>query len=114
MQKKYLAFMFLLFFPIFSFASHVNTTCNKQDTFAIHAAITSYIEKNSDMHAQDVTILKLQCLNRYASAIVHPKKPVTDDATVYLQKTKKWKVLALGTDFDRHQLKEIPKQIRTF
>jgi hypothetical protein len=118
MQKKYVSFIFLyiLFFPILTFATTtiINIKCNKLDSIAIHAAIISYLDKNSSVPSQEVIISKMQCLDQYASAIVHPKRPLTDDAIVYLHKKKKWKVLSIGTDFNADFLKQIPKKIRAY
>ncbi len=117
MSKKYFIFIYLfgIFLPALSFASaHVNNRCSEPDSIAVHAAIVNYLDKNSGIPSQDVAILKMQCFNHYASAIIHPKKPVTDDATVYLHKNKKWEVLSIGTDFDKDLLKRIPKRIRTY
>jgi len=116
MQKKLIRFTLLcsLFFPVLSFAAtQPNTVCSKQDATAIHTAILDYIIKNSAMPSADVMVLKMQCFNHFASAIVHPKQPVTDDAVVYLHQKEKWDVISMGTDFDKHFLKKIPKQIRS-
>lgn len=112
-MKKYFVLILLLFFSGVNFATPSNQ-CSQQNKMAIETAVKNYLDKNSGLHFQDVIILKMQCLGRYASLILHPKKPVTDDATVYLHKQKQWQVLSMGTDFDEAILKQIPKPIRTY
>lgn len=113
MLKKYLSLTLL--FPALSFASStIQTTCSQSDTTAIRAAILNYIEKNAAMTPQDITIQKMKCSGGYASAILHPTKPMINDAGIYLHKNAHWDVLKYGSDFDPKFLKQIPKKIRTY
>lgn len=116
MHKKIFQILLIvtLFAPLLSFAAKMTNACNPRDSSAVQAAIIKYLDNNAGLHSAEITILKTRCSGNYASAIIHPKKPVTDDATVYLHKKKQWEVLSLGTDFDQDLLKQIPKDIRTY
>lgn len=87
--------------------------CNQKDSAAIETTIKRYLDTNSAVSSHDVTILSKRCVGSYASAIVHPKKPITDQAIVYLHKmNNRWKVMSLGTAFDDKFLAQFPKGIR--
>jgi D-alanyl-D-alanine dipeptidase len=88
-------------------------SCDKKDTKAIETAIKKYLNSHSAISAKDVTILSKKCVSPYASAIVHPIKPITDDAVIYLQNIRNhWGVIAMGTSFDEKFLANIPKALK--
>lgn len=88
------------------------TECNATDSKDIRTVIEDYVNKNTHLTANQINILSLRCMDNYASAMMHPRKPVTDDATVYLQKKgPQWEVLSLGTAFDEEFLSSIPKEL---
>lgn len=112
MLKKYMSLiLFSFLFPTLTFS---HTTCSKSDSTAIRAAILNYIKKNAAMVPEDITIEKMKCSGAYASAILHPTKPMIDNAGIYLRKNKQWEVLQYGSSFDPAFLKQIPKNIRTY
>ncbi len=79
----------------------------------MRSTIEEYVSKNTSLAAGEIKISAEKCTTSYASAMIHPLKPVTDDATVYLQKEGlHWEVLSLGTAFDAEFLSSIPKEIR--
>lgn len=87
--------------------------CQQNDSKAIVVAIIDYLKTNSVVPLDDTAIISAQCVKNYASASVHSKKQVTDDATVYLHKVKnKWEVMSLGTFFDEKFLSQLPIELR--
>jgi hypothetical protein len=87
--------------------------CSTKEAAAIETAVKNYLDKNTGLHSVDFTVLTKQCVGAYAKTKIHPLKPITDDATIYLRKNKdQWQVLSLGTDFDATFLKQIPKPLR--
>lgn len=112
---KYLKFSLLTGFFIFGFLGQANAAaeCSSDDSKAIQASIIDYVKKQSAMSPSDINIMSEKCADSYASATVHPTKPVTDDATIYLQNVGgQWKVLSMGTSFDEEFLATIPKEIQ--
>ncbi len=69
--------------PLYAASS---TECSATDSKDVRTAIEDYVSKNTSVPANEIDINSQKCMNNYASAIVHPHKPVTDDATVYLEK----------------------------
>lgn len=91
--------------------NEVKSSCNQQDAQAIEQEINNYVHKNTAISTQ-IAVLSLQCASSYASAKVHPLRQSTDDAIIYLHKEQgQWNVLVLGTSFDEHTLKNIPKEL---
>lgn len=89
-----------------------NNSCNKKDAKKIDAAVMNYIATKTEIPPNEVTVIDKRCSASYASAILHPKKPVTDDATVYLHKLNHdWQVMLLGTSFDEKFLAQLPKAV---
>lgn len=89
--------------------------CARADAQQIRVAIFAYLNKDSAIAAKDVTLLSERCVSAYASAIVHPVKPITDDALVYLHKVNgHWQVMTLGTSFDEEFLAQLPKELRSW
>ena len=87
--------------------------CNSTDAKEIRIAALEYLGKNSAVSPNEVTLLSEQCVSSYASVIVHPIKPITDDAMMYLHKADShWEVMTLGTAFDKEFLEKIPKELR--
>lgn len=90
-----------------------NHPCSKQDTYLIKKTMSAYLYKTTKIPLSKSVILAEQCVGEYASLKLHPKKPTTDDAMVYLHKIKgKWEVMALGTFFDEKFLAQLPKELR--
>lgn len=109
--------IFITICVIFAQLSHSATTikhpCNPTNSKAIEKSINNFLDSQNGLAAKDIDILSKECVRNYAAAKVHPKKPVTDDAIVYLQKkNNKWEVLSLGTDFDNKLLEKLPKELR--
>ncbi len=89
------------------------TLCRPADNQKIEQAVKTYLEQNNTISYQEVVILSKRCDHQFARATLHPKKPVTDDATLYLQKVKgRWQVIRYGTDFDPAFLARMPKNLR--
>lgn len=89
--------------------------CARAEAQQIRVAIFAYLNKDSAVAAKDVTLLSERCVSAYASAIVHPVKPITDDALVYLHKVNgHWQVMTLGTSFDEEFLAQLPKELRSW
>lgn len=87
--------------------------CPSKDADEIIDTVKHYLDKNTPIHSTDVSVIKLHCVDTYAYAIVHPTKPVTDEAIAYLQKGKDgWSVLNLGTDFEPEFLNKLPEDLR--
>jgi hypothetical protein len=87
--------------------------CSKQDIQLIKNTMADYLYKTTKIPLSNSVILDEQCVGDYASLKLHPKKPTTDDAMVYLHKVKGiWEVMALGTFFDEKFLKQLPKELR--
>lgn len=108
-----------LIFPLFLFGwisqaqAYNQYPCKKTDFKKIKSVITKYVIKNSALSANEINLSTQQCVSSYASAIVHPIKPITDDAIIYLHKVKnQWVVMAMGTSFDNEFLTKIPKALR--
>jgi hypothetical protein len=105
----------ILLFSFYSTAfahSTINYPCSSQTIKAINKTVLNYLNKNG-MPQGGVNIEKHQCVESYASAKIHPKQPVTDIATVYLNfKKNNWTVMSLGTDFDKAMLSKLPKPLR--
>ncbi len=113
MRARLIFFALILF--AFNQANATETSCTETDKKGIENSIKNYLNnvKNSTLRYKDVTLLSKNCVKGYAKVIVHPKKPVTDDATVYLQQHKgNWKVLSLGTFFESDFLAKFPKELR--
>lgn len=88
-------------------------SCSKTESNLIATEIKHYVDSKTAIASRDVTILNKKCVGSYASATVHPIKPVTDDATIYLHKVKnQWQVMSMGTAFDEEFLKQLPKALR--
>lgn len=113
--RKNIILSILFLFASCSQAEVTNhSICDKQESLAIKKVILGFINKQSAVAPGDVSILSLKCVSSYASAIIHPKKPITDDAMVYLKKTgHHWTVINLGTGFDEEFLVSLPKELRT-
>lgn len=108
-------FIFLIATPMSQAQNKIKYPCSLNDKRELIAAINSYLDHgNSAISSKQVEIRQEQCLNNFASAIIHPKKNETDNAIVYLQKVnKKWNVLILGTDFTGALDKfHIPKKLQ--
>jgi hypothetical protein len=87
--------------------------CSPNDAKMIEKSTYAYTDKNTAIHSSESSITSMQCVRNYASLKVHPTKPTTDDAIVYLHKTKKqWEVMSLGTSFDEKLLAKLPKELR--
>ena len=106
---------FALIISAFNQANAAEASCTETDKKGIEISIKNYLNnsKNSALTYKDVILLSENCIKGYAKVIVHPKKPVTDDATVYLQQDKgDWQVLSLGTFFEPDFLAKLPKELR--
>jgi ABC-type enterochelin transport system substrate-binding protein len=106
---------FVLIISAFNQINAAEISCTETDKKGIENSIKNYLNstKNSALKYKDVTLLSKSCVKGYAKVIVHPKKPITDDATVYLQQDKSnWRVLSLGTFFEPDFLAKIPKELR--
>lgn len=105
--------------PIFScctlsYAQQAHQPCHEQEIREIKTVVQRYLHQHSSF-SSPVSILSPQCVSTYASAILHPEKPVTDDAIVYLHEVHdQWEVLAIGTHFDMKFLSQIPKELRVY
>jgi len=87
--------------------------CDKIDLKKIRIAILDYVIKNSIFSANEISLTSEQCVSSYASATVHPIKPVTDDSIIYLRLVNnQWTVVGMGTSFDDAFLAKIPKALR--
>lgn len=105
---------FALTFSVFHQANAANISCTETDKKGIEKSINVYLDdgKNSAIFYKDVILLPKGCVNGYAKVLVHPKKPVTDDAIVYLQQVNgNWHVLNLGTFFEPDFLAKIPQEL---
>jgi len=90
-----------------------SVTCEKEDKQQLDVAIFNYLKTHTAVPANSVTLLSKQCVMPYAVAIVHPVKPITDDAVIYLQKVDdQWQVMDMGTSFDDDFLAKLPAQLR--
>lgn len=107
-------FLFFISIATTQAENKIKYPCSEKDKKEITTAIKYYLDhSNSAIPSSHVDIMHEQCLKNFASAIVHPKKNETDDATVYLKKTNKWTVLILGTDFGDSLTKlHIPKDLQ--
>ena len=110
--------MFLLFFISISMSyahSKIKYPCSENDKKEMTTVIQYTLDHgNSAIPSSGANIMHEQCLNNFASAMIHAKKNETDNAIVYLQKVNgKWKVLTLGTDFgDSLDKLNIPKKLQ--
>lgn len=94
------------------YASNSNA-CKKTDARMLRPIIVEYVTKHSLLTPKDFKILSQKCIVPYASAVIHPLKPVVDDAAIYLHKVgNQWTVLSMGTWFDENFLATIPKALR--
>lgn len=111
---KFNRYIFALLMSVtVSSAYALNTLCSRGDQVAINGAIKRFMAKNSAIAYSDVSIAAKKCAQDYARATLHPLKPVTDNATVYLQKQNgQWQVLQLGTSFDSAFLGKIPAELK--
>ena len=90
-----------------------SVTCAKDDVQAQDIAIFKYIKNHTAVPADSVTLLTRQCVLPYAVAVVHPVKPIADDALIYLQKVdNQWQVIDMGTSFDDDFLAKLPVELR--
>lgn len=113
MSKKILLAMCVIFTQASFSATTIKHPCNSMDSKTIVKAINNFLDSQNGLASKDVDILSKECVRNYAAAKVHPKKPVTDDAIVYLHKVKnKWEVMSMGTDFDKTLLSKLPKELR--
>ncbi len=111
--KKLCLSSLILAFASISFAAQPDYSCSINDTGSINTSILQYLEKNTGVVINNVTINTEKCLGAHASAMVHLIEPVTDDAIVYLSKKKQeWQVIALGTRFDENAMAGFPKELR--
>lgn len=108
----------ILFILMFCAVTQINaaaTHCSNTEQKELENSLKKYLNdpKNNALPYNEVTLSSKKCVNGYAKVILHPKKPVTDDATVYLQKqNSSWKVLNLGTAFDPEFLAKLPEALR--
>lgn len=87
--------------------------CDKAVAKKVEKAIKSYVDRKTGLRSNEGDIIGLQCIKNHATATVHPKKPVTDDARVYLIfQNHQWIVQSLGTDFDQTFLKTLPREFQ--
>lgn len=108
-------FLFLIATSMSHAQNKIKYPCSLKDKQELTSAINHYLDHgNSAISSSQVEIMRAQCLNDFASAVLHPKKNETDNAIVYLQKeNKKWNVLILGTDFtDALDKFHIPKKLQ--
>lgn len=107
-------FLFFISFSLSYAQNKIKYPCSKEASKAITTTIQYYLDHgHSAIPSSHAEILHQQCLNHFASAVVHAKKHETDDAIVYLQQVnKEWKVLILGTDFDSLNKLNIPKKLQ--
>lgn len=104
----------LFLIPSLFSQSYASTICNPEDSQVIKSTILKYVEKETAVSPGDIKILYEKCASSYASATVHPVKPITDDATIYLRKTgDSWEVLTMGTSFDDEFLATLPEELRS-
>lgn len=113
-MKNAIRFMFTV--AIISIAAIGNATtfnCSASDINSIHQKIKLHLLANAVVSPQDVVITSEKCLSDYASAKVTARNNSIDPATVYLNKKhNQWKVLSMGTSFDKKFLDDIPKEIQ--
>ncbi len=113
MRYLYLFFTIIIFTFLNQAYAFDKTTCTQADKNEIEHSMKGYMSKTGVQDYNKVVILSKRCFNGYAQAIVHPKTPIVEDATVYLKKINgHWQVLNWGTDFDSNFLAKIPKELR--
>ena len=111
MHKLKFIFFALLF--VFGTSQAESNSCTAQDTKKILSAVQCYLSTKTAIHPNDAIISQGKCAGNYARVNVHPKKPVTDDALVYLEKRHdSWQILQFGTSFDPEFLNTLPKELR--
>jgi len=112
MKRCWLSFLVALVFLTQAHAL-TNNSCSATDKKEIAKAIKNFLAANHTIDYKKVVILSQKCSQEYARATVHPKKPITDDATVYLNQVKgQWRVISMGTYFEPDFLTIIPKDLR--
>jgi hypothetical protein len=90
-----------------------HSPCGSIDNRKIEAAVKNFLDTHDTIHYAEIVVISKQCVNDYARAVIHPKKPTTDDATIYLKKTKsQWAVINYGTDFNADFMATIPNALK--
>lgn len=91
-----------------------NTQCSAKDAKAIQAAVKLFLDSDpAAIRYKDIVVIKKLCLGNYAKTTIHPKKPVTDDATIYAKQTNGvWQIIGYGTDFPPEFMDEIPSELK--